>query len=58
MTASGKASPSEVRAFFEQDGARKVSARELIALKKDDDKNDLPDYDQIAEGIGNGSLTY
>jgi len=54
-----KASPAEVRAFFEEGGARKVGARELIALKKDPETGDpIPDYDQIAEGIGDGSLTY
>ena len=54
-----KATPQEVRAFFDEGSDRKVGARELIALKKDPETGEpIPDYDQIAEGIGNGSLTY
>lgn len=54
-----KASPKEVKEFFEANGGRKVGATEIMALKKDPaTKKDLPDYDQIAEGIGDGSLTY
>lgn len=54
-----KASPTEVRAFFEAGDARKVGAKELIALKKDPETGEpIPDYDQIAEGIGSGTLTY
>lgn len=59
MTDRVKASPAEVRAFFEADGAPKVSSAELMALKKDPvTKDNLPDYDQVAYGIGDGSLTY
>jgi len=54
-----KATPLEVRAFFESDGGRKVSAAEIMALKKDPfTKENRPDYDQIAYGIGDGTLNY
>jgi hypothetical protein len=54
-----KATPQEVKAFFEADGGAKVSASEIMALKKDRyTKENLPDYDHVAFAIGNGSLTY
>lgn len=52
-----KAKPNEVKAYFEE-GSRKVETKEILRLKKSADGQDLPDYDQIAEGIGNGTLTY
>jgi hypothetical protein len=52
-TVPSKAKPSDVTTFF-SDGSRKMTGAELIQLKKED-----PDgYEQIAEGIGNGTLTY
>jgi hypothetical protein len=58
MDARPKASPAQVREFFEADGARKVETKELLRLKKSANGEPLPDYDQIAYGIGDGSLTY
>jgi hypothetical protein len=56
---TGKATPTSIRKFFGPNGeGKELTTRELMALKKDPDKNDLPDYDQIARGIGTGSLTY
>lgn len=48
-----RAKPSDIRAFFAADGAPPVSLQEIKALK-----GNPKDYDQIAEGIGNGTLTY
>lgn len=55
-----KATPAQVRAFFDENSNRApVGAKELIALKKDAETGEpIPDYDQIAYGIGDGSLTY
>lgn len=50
-----KAKVSEVKAFFEADGGRKVTLPELKEIKA---SNGGTDYDDVAEGIGNGSLTY
>ena len=50
-----KASPQEIRAFF-SDGTREVTTRELMDLKKADD--DGTSYNQVAYGIGDGSLNY
>lgn len=47
-----KATLKEVREFFEANGARKISMQELKELKNSGG------YDDIAEGIGNGTLTY
>jgi hypothetical protein len=47
-----KANVKQVKEFFEADGGSRVSMQELKALK------DAGGYDAIAEGIGNGSLTY
>jgi hypothetical protein len=53
-----KADLTTVRKFFEE-GGQKISAAELMALKKDKDADEkLPDYDQIAMGIGDGTLNY
>jgi hypothetical protein len=67
------ATPSEIRNFFEAGtGVKfdphtntcrdvphpKVEVKELMRLKKTADGTPLPDYDQVASGIKNGSLTY
>jgi len=54
MPLDGKANIKELKGFFEQ-GSRKVSMAELKELKAG---NDGQDYDDIAYGIGNGTLTY
>jgi hypothetical protein len=47
-----KAKPAEIKALFEKDSIRgKVALTDLKNLK-------AKDYDDIAFGIGNGSLTY
>lgn len=48
-----KASIKEVKAFFETDG-RELKNTELLEFKKADSDG----YDAIAEGIGDGSMTY
>lgn len=50
-----KATIKELKAFFETDGGEKISMQELKDLKG---ANDGRDYDQIANGIGDGTLTY
>jgi hypothetical protein len=53
-----KADLPTVRNFF-QDGGVPLPAKEIMACKKDKDtKEDLSDYDEIANGIGDGTLTY
>ena len=54
-----KAEMKEVREFFET-GAKKVTAADLMGLKRvaGPGGQELPDYDQVAEGIGDGSMTY
>jgi len=54
VTARPKVKPAELKAFFESDGGRKVSLTELKELKADGGQA----YDDIAFGIGDGSLTY
>jgi hypothetical protein len=50
-----KAKPAEIKEFFEKDSIRgKVTLTDLKNLKADGGK----DYDDIAFGIGNDSLTY
>ena len=50
---SVKATVKEVIAFFaDSEGLHKPTMQELKALK------DAGGYDAIAEGVGNGSLTY
>ena len=68
--AAGKASVPEVKAFFaDGDNGKAITARDLIALKKAPgaDANhaqgysgsgNATAYDDLAFGIGNGSLTY
>jgi hypothetical protein len=58
VDSNGKCSIGEFRDFFEAAGARKVEAAELMRLKKSRDGAELPDYDQVAKGIGDGSLSY
>lgn len=48
-----RAKPSDIRAYFEEGGYPKVSLQEIKQLKEKPS-----DYDDIAIGIGNGSLTY
>lgn len=48
-----KATPKQVQAFFGED--MPVTTKELMALKK---SNAGKDYEQIATGIGSGTLTY
>jgi hypothetical protein len=50
---STKAKPSEVVAYFSE-GGREMKTTELLQLKREDAKG----YEQIAEGIGNGTFTY
>lgn len=50
-----KATLKQLREFFEADGGRKLQMQELKDLKA---SNGGTDYDHIAEGIGNGTLTY
>jgi hypothetical protein len=57
MSNNGRATIPEVVAFFEENG-RKLPKVELGKLKKDSDGAEIPDYEQIAAGIGDGSLTY
>jgi hypothetical protein len=53
-----KATIKQLKEFFEEGNGPKVEITELKALKKDAAGGDLPDYDDIAYGIGNGTLTY
>jgi len=56
MTEGVKAELPVVRAFFE-DGGPKLAAAELMACKKQDGVV-IPDYDEIAIGIADGSFDY
>ena len=57
--AEGKASVPQVKAFFaEGDNGKTVTARDLIDLKKAEGKAHDSAYDDLAFGIGDGSLTY
>jgi hypothetical protein len=54
MAPEEKATPSEMRVYFEADGGPKLTASEIMTLKKAD-----PDgYDNVAIGVKNGTLTY
>jgi hypothetical protein len=48
-----KAGIKQVKEFFETDG-RPLTNTELLDFKKTDSAG----YDEVAEGIGNGSFTY
>ena len=50
-----KATIKQLKEFFEADGGAKVGMQELKDLKN---ANGGIDYDAIAEGIGDGTLTY
>lgn len=50
-----KATLTEVRNYFKADGGTPLRMEELKEFKA---VNGGKDYDQIAEGIGNGTLTY
>jgi hypothetical protein len=52
-----KATIKEFRAFFsDADGPLPITA--MKPLKKGPNDENLPDYDQLANGIGDGTLTY
>jgi len=50
-----KATIAQLKAFFEADGGRKISMAELKELKA---SRDGRDYDEVANGLGDGTLTY
>lgn len=50
---TGRATPKQIRDYFGE-GSHPVTLGELKALKE----NGGTDYDQIAVGLGNGTLTY
>ncbi len=50
-----KASIKDLKAFFEADGGAPIKMQELKDLKA---SNAGKDYDDIANGIGDGTLTY
>lgn len=54
-TSPTKATPKQVRDFFSADGGTPVTTAELMELKK---SNGGTDYNEVAEGIGNDTLTY
>lgn len=60
MTDGKRATPSEIRTFFGPDSQGDlVKLTEFKTLKATDGtKPGFTAYDEIAEGIGNGSLTY
>jgi len=59
MAADGKATVPQVKAFFsEGDSGKAVTARDLIDLKKAPGKAHETAYDDLAFGIGDGSLSY
>jgi hypothetical protein len=63
MADAGKATVPEVKKFFaEPDGDRDnglaLTARDLIALKKAEGVTHATAYDDLAYGIGDGSLNY
>jgi hypothetical protein len=50
-----KANIAAVKAYFGKNAAgEEISNKEVIAFKKDDSAG----YDQIANGLGDGTLTY
>jgi hypothetical protein len=62
MADSAKASVPEVKAYFAAgDNGKAVVAKDLIALKKAagaEGSGNATAYDDLAVGIGNGTLTY
>lgn len=50
----GRATPKEIRDYFGKD-SRPVGLQEIKALK---DSAGGKDYDDIANGLGNGTMTY
>lgn len=50
-----KATIKELKAFFEADGGTKIEMKELKDLKA---SRDGADYNELANGIGDGTLTY
>lgn len=59
MTTTTRATPAEIRDYFGPgtDG-KLVTLQELKALKEAPDGTKREDYSQIADGIGDGTLTY
>lgn len=54
-----RATAKTVREFFESgENGRKVSLTEFKALKESDGISEDNGYGDLAEGIGNGTLTY
>ena len=59
MADSTKASVPEVKAWFAAgDNGAPVVAKDLIALKRAKGVSHETAYDDLAHGIGNGTLTY
>lgn len=58
MADSAKASVPEVKAFFAADGGDPLTAKDLIALKKSAGVAYPTAYDDLAYGIGDGTLSY
>ena len=57
--AAGKASVPEVKAFFaDGDNGKAITAKDLIALKRAEGVSHDTAYDDLAYGIGDGSLSY
>lgn len=48
-----RATPGELKKYFEEGGNRKVTMDEIKELKANP-----VDYDALANGIGNGTFTY
>lgn len=60
MAKEGNCDVKTLKGFFETDGAQKVTMSELKDLKGSPSVlgNGDTAYDDIAQGIGNGSFTY
>jgi len=57
--ADGKATVPQVKAFFaEGESGKAITAKDLIALKRAEGKAHETAYDDLAFGIGDGSLSY
>jgi hypothetical protein len=57
MADASKATIAEIKDFFQADGGRPVTAKEIMGLKKDNGV-ERPDYDQVARGIKDASFDY